>query len=52
MFLEALRKLNFPNYELFNDIDTAYKNFIQNIMAVTDNLSPSKNKRIKGTSQN
>ena len=52
IFLEALRKLNFANYELFDDTDTAYKNFIQNIMAVTDNLAPSKNKRIKGTSQN
>ena len=52
IYEEALRKLKFPNYELFNDIDTAYENFIQKIMAVTDNLAPTKNKRIKGTSQN
>ena len=30
----------------------AYENFIQKFMAVIDNLAPSKNKRIKGTSQN
>ena len=51
VYEEALRKLSFPNYELFDDIDQAYGNFIQKVMAVIDNLAPSKNKRIKGTSQ-
>ena len=50
IYEEALRKLSFPNYELFDDIDRAYENFIQKVMAVIDNLGPSKNKRIKGTS--
>ena len=44
-------KLNFPNYELFDDFDKAYENFIQKVMAVIDNLARSKNKRIKVTSQ-
>ena len=35
-----LFNIGIPNYELFDDIDTAY------------NLAPSKNKHIKGTSQN
>ena len=48
---EAPRKLSFPNYELFDDIDKAYENVVQKVMAVIDNLAPSKNKRIKGTSQ-
>ena len=52
IYEEALRKLSFPNYELFDDIDTAYEDFIQMVMAVIDNLAPSKKKRIKGTSQN
>ena len=51
VYEESLRKLSFPNYELFDDIDKAYENFIQKVMAVIDNLAPSKNKRIKGTSQ-
>ena len=37
------------NY-LFDDIDKAYENFIQKVMAITDNLVPSKNKHIKCTS--
>ena len=52
IYEETLRKLCFPNYELFDDIDTAYENFIQKVMPVIDNLAPSKNNRIKGTSQN
>ena len=52
IYEEALRKLSFPNYELFDGIDTAYENFIQKVIAVIDNLAPSKSKRIKGTLQN
>ena len=52
IYEEALRKLSFPNYELFDDIDTAYENFIQKVMPVIDNLAPSKNKCSKGTLQN
>ena len=52
IYEEALRKISFPNYELFDDIDTAHENFIQKVMVVIDNLTPSKNKRIKDTSQN
>ena len=48
---EALRKLSFPNYKLFDNVDKAYENFIQKIVAVFDNFAPSKNKHIKGTSQ-
>ena len=51
VYEEALRKLSFPNYELFDDIDKAYENFIQKVMAVIDNLAASKNKSIKGTLQ-
>ena len=29
--------MSFPNYELFEDIDTAYENFLQKFMAVIDN---------------
>ena len=50
IYEEALRKLSFPNYELFDDIDTAYEKFIQKVVPVIDNLAPSKNKRSKGTS--
>ena len=50
-YKEALRKLGFPNYELFDDIEKAHENVIQKVMVVIGNLALSKNKRIKGTSQ-
>ena len=51
VYEEALRKLCFPNNELFDNIDKAYENFIPKVMGIIDNLAPSKNKHIKGTSQ-
>ena len=51
VYEKVLSKLLFPNYELFDDIDKAYENFIQKVMAVIDNLASSKNKRINHTSQ-
>ena len=51
VYEETLRKLSFPNYKLFDDIDNVDENFIRKVMTGIDNLAPSKNKRIKGTSQ-
>ena len=51
VYEEDPTKLGFPNYELFDDIDKAYENFIQKVITVIDNLTPSKNKHIKVTSQ-
>ena len=49
VFEEALRKVSFLNYEFFDD--KVLENFFQKVMEVIDNLAPSKNKRIKSTSQ-
>ena len=51
IYEDALRKLSFPNYKLFDGIDEASEKCIQKVMAVIDILAPSKNKRIMGTSQ-
>ena len=48
---EVPRKLSFSYYELFDDTDKAYENFIRKVMAVIDNLALSKNKHIKVTLQ-
>ena len=47
---KTLIKLNFPNYELFDNTDKAYKNLNQNVMAVINNIASSKNEPIKCTS--
>ena len=42
IYEEALRKLSFLDYELFDDIDKACENFIQKVMVVVDHLAPIK----------
>ena len=39
-YKDALNKVNFPNYELFNDVNEAYSNFFQKIRIVVDSIAP------------
>ena len=49
--MNRLKKITFSQLWI-DDIDKAHENFIQKVMAVIDNLALSKNKCIKGTSEN
>ena len=51
-YKNALRKINFPNYEYFEDVNRAYSDFFQKIMTVIDNVAHCKTKRVKGNTQN
>ena len=42
---EALRNLNFPNYELFSVSDESYENFYLKVVAVMGSFSSSKNEQ-------
>ena len=44
-------KLNFPNYQNYNEINEAYNDFIQKIMSVIDKVVPIKERRFKQNSQ-
>ena len=44
-------KLNFPNYQNYNDSNEAYNDFIQKIMEVIDKVALIKERRIKQNSQ-
>ena len=44
-------RLEFPNYEPFDDVNGAYWNFYQKIMTAIDKIAPYRNKRIKGNTQ-
>ena len=48
---ERLKLVNFPNYLKFDNIDSAYSNFLNTLMTVIDSLAPSMEKRIKGRAQ-
>ena len=51
LFEQELSRLNFPNYQNFNDINEAYNDFIQKIMNVIDKVAPLKERRVKQNSQ-
>ena len=41
-YKNALRKINFPNYEYFEDANRAYSDFFQKLMTVIDNVAHCK----------
>ena len=41
---ESLKLVNFPNYLKFDNIDSAYSNFLNTHMTVIDSLAPSMEK--------
>ena len=50
-YKDALKKVNFPDYKLFNDVNEAYSNFFQKIRIVVDSIAPFKTKRTKANTQ-
>ena len=50
-YKDALKKIIFPNYELFNDVNEVYSNFFQKIKIVVDSIAPCKTKRVKANTQ-
>ena len=50
-YKDDLKKVNFPNCELFNDINEAYLNFFQKVRIVVDSIAPCKTKRVKANTR-
>ena len=46
-----LKKVNFPNYELFTDVNEAHSNFFKKVRAVIDNIEPCNTRRVKANTQ-
>ena len=51
-YKNALKKINFPNYEYFEDVNRAYSDFFQKLRSVIDNIARCKTKRANGNNQN
>ena len=51
VFVEILQKVNFSNYERFSCIDAAYTDFLNKLMKVVNEIAPSKEIRIKNSTQ-
>ena len=46
IYEEALGRVDFPNYHIFENINDAYSNFIQKVMGVIDLVAPIKSRRM------
>ena len=51
-YKNALREIDFPNYQYFEDVNRAYSDLFKKLMTVTDNVAPCKTTRVKGNTQN
>ena len=50
-YKDALKNVNFPNCELFNNVNEAYSNSFQQLRAVVDNISHCETNRVKANTQ-
>ena len=50
-YKDALNKVNFPNYELFNDVNEAFSNFFEKTRIIVGGIAPFKTKRVKTNTQ-
>ena len=51
LFLDKLRKINFPDYSNFKDINNTYSDFTEKVTSVIDEIAPIKEIRVKNNSQ-
>ena len=51
MFLDKLRKINFPDYSNFKDINDAYSDFTEKVMSAISEIAPIKEICVKNNSQ-
>ena len=50
-YKEALKQIDFPNYENFGDVNEAYSNLFQKLITVIEKIARYKSKRVKGNTQ-
>ena len=50
-YKETLQQVHFRNYENFGDINEAYLNFLQKLMAIIDKIASYKSKQVKKNTQ-
>ena len=50
-YKEALKQVEFPNYESCGDVNEADSNLLQKLMTAIDKIAPYRSKRAKGNTQ-
>ena len=48
---EELTKINFPDYNIFSNVNIAYLDLVKKILSVVDKIAPFKDLRVKNNTQ-
>ena len=51
LFREELTKINFPNYNIFSNVNIVYLDLVEKILSVVDKIAPFKDLRVKNNTQ-
>ena len=51
VLIKELKKINFPNYNIFSNVNIAYLDFMEKILSVVNKIAPFKDLRIKNKTQ-
>ena len=51
ILIEELKKINFPDYNIFSNINMAYKDLVEKILGEVDKIAPYKVLRVKNNTQ-
>ena len=51
IFREELTKINFPDYNIFSNVNIAYLDLVEKILSVVDKIAPFKDLRVKNNTQ-
>ena len=51
ILLEELRKVKFPDYNIFSNVNVAYKDLVEKILSVVNKIAPYKVLRVKNNTQ-
>ena len=51
LLIKELKKINFPNYNIFSNVNIAYLDLMEKIFNVVDKIAPFKDLRIKNNTQ-
>ena len=51
LLIKELKKINFPNYNIFSSVNIAYLDLVEKILNVVDKIAPFKDLRIKNNTQ-
>ena len=51
LLIKELIKINFPNYNIFSNINIAYLDLVEKILSMVDKIAPFKDLRIKNNTQ-